>query len=441
MKRIVIDPNNQQQMQQNTNEINILRQLKHRNLIEYYDSFVHKGKFCIIMEYADGGDLSEKIKHSAETGKPIPENDIWHIFLELCNALKYIHSKRVIHRDIKSQNIFLTKSGHVKLGDFGISKLLNNGDDFTNTSIGTPYFLSPEICMGKSYNQKSDIWMLGCVLFELCCLKKPFNGVNLPILMKNIVHQPVPKIPSFYSSELRQLINLLLDKNMETRPSIKDILNISYVKDKILSFKPKLVKLNSTKEPDTRLFYEFSNNSEESDEGMSGSGSTTLNEKNETEEDVLNSASSPKVRPSELLRHCGEVNSYHSHKHVKSFSRNYHKRNSFGSLEREHLGTDTSNRKNKIFQPKTPNNFTGFLFEKQIKYIENNKDEDSSKKDPKVGIGERKNHIKHAKSSMITGPKSNTFRDYNYERAKSKNKSKAITVEIIENSMIQSQEN
>lgn len=136
---------------------------------------------CIIMEYADGGDLNGMIKKFSQENKKIEEDTIWHWFIQILLAIKYVHSKKILHRDIKSQNIFLTKTGNVKLGDFGISKVLENTMDYAKTSLGTPYFLSPEICSGNKYNFKTDIWMIGCVLYELTCLKKPFEGENFHV--------------------------------------------------------------------------------------------------------------------------------------------------------------------------------------------------------------------------------------------------------------------
>lgn len=96
----------------------------------------------------------------------------------------------MIHRDIKLQNIFLNKEGIIKLGDFGVSKKLENTDDLAKTSLGTPYYISPEICQGKPYNNKSDVWMLGCVLYELCTLERAFNAYSLHvfiIIFKNLI--------------------------------------------------------------------------------------------------------------------------------------------------------------------------------------------------------------------------------------------------------------
>ena len=247
MKRIIFDPKDTTQTTTNINEIEIIKQLNHPNLIQYYKSFIHKNKLCIIMEYADGGDLSAKIEIHSKQNRLIPENDIWNLFLQLCNGLSYLHSKNIIHRDIKSQNVFLTKNGVVKLGDFGISKILKNSDDFAHTSLGTPFFLSPEICQGKSYNFKSDVWMLGCVLYEMAALKKPFSGDNLPMIMNNIITKDIPPIPSFYSENLRNLIKLLLNKDMNERPTVAEIMAYPFVKDKILLNKVKITATNSQK--------------------------------------------------------------------------------------------------------------------------------------------------------------------------------------------------
>ena len=122
------------------------------------------------------------MKEAKTKGACIPEPDIFHWFVQLCMAVRHIHEKKIIHRDIKLQNVLLTSESQIKLGDFGISKLLESTADFAKTSLGTPYYLSPEICSGKKYNSKSDIWMLGCLLYELCALKKPFEGESLHVI-------------------------------------------------------------------------------------------------------------------------------------------------------------------------------------------------------------------------------------------------------------------
>ncbi|MCQ2819034.1 MAG: serine/threonine-protein kinase Nek [archaeon] len=234
---MTIDEDSEEEVQRYLNEIKIFAKLQHKNLIQYKTSFQYKrNKYCIVMEYADDGDLTNKIASYKKAGKYIEENIIWNWFLQICCGLNYIHSLKIIHRDIKSQNIFMMKNGEVKLGDFGISKVLKNTFDFAQTSLGTPYFLSPEICLGKPYNFKCDIWMLGCVLYEMITLNRPFEGCNLPVLMKNILTSEAPEISSNYSRELRGLVTMLLKKKQEERPSLKDILSFDNVIEKAKEF-------------------------------------------------------------------------------------------------------------------------------------------------------------------------------------------------------------
>jgi len=103
--------------------------------------------------------------------------------------LQYIHHKRILHRDIKTSNIFLTSNGTVKIGDFGISKVLENTLDQASTVVGTPYYMSPEVCENKPYTFKSDVWALGCVLYELCTLKHAFDANNLLGLIFKIMRE------------------------------------------------------------------------------------------------------------------------------------------------------------------------------------------------------------------------------------------------------------
>jgi len=122
------------------------------------------------MEYCEVGDLASHIKLKQKKGEMFSEEEILNWFIQICIALEYIHGWKILHRDVKSQNIFLTKNNTVKLGDFGISKLLESTNEAAMTVVGTPYYMSPEVCENKPYTFKSDVWALGCVLYELCTL-------------------------------------------------------------------------------------------------------------------------------------------------------------------------------------------------------------------------------------------------------------------------------
>ena len=235
LKKVIINKDSNEEIQSCINEINIFKQLNHPYLIKYEDSFLYKNKICIVMEYANDKDLETKIKNYKLKKEKISEDLIWKYFLQIISGISYLHSNKIIHRDIKGQNILLSND-NVKIGDFGVSKKMDNTNEFANTSLGTPFFLSPEICRGKPYNLKSDNWMIGCVLFELMTLELPFNGINLPVLMNNIIENPIPDISNLnYSDELKFLCINLLKKNMNERISLNDIINRPFVKEKIKS--------------------------------------------------------------------------------------------------------------------------------------------------------------------------------------------------------------
>ncbi|NXH63979.1 NEK3 kinase, partial [Rhabdornis inornatus] len=200
----------------------LLAKMKHPNIIAFKESFEADGHLYIVMEYCDDGDLMQKIKHQG--GNLFPEDMILHWFVQMCLAVKHIHDKRVLHRDIKSKNVFLTQSGKVKLGDFGSARLLAHPMSYACTYVGTPYYVPPEIWESLPYNNKSDIWSLGCILYELCTLKHPFQAKSWKHLMLKICKGSYDPLPSHYSYELHYLIKQMFKRNPQNRPSASTIL-------------------------------------------------------------------------------------------------------------------------------------------------------------------------------------------------------------------------
>ncbi|XP_039539072.1 serine/threonine-protein kinase Nek5 isoform X2 [Pimephales promelas] len=204
-------------------EVTLLSKMRHPNIVTFYKSFYDRNNLYILMEYCDAGDLMNRIK--MQRGKPFTEQQIVDWFVQICLGLKHVHDRKVLHRDIKAQNIFLTHGGQkVKLGDFGIAKSLNNTTDLARTCVGTPYYLSPEICENRPYNNKTDIWSLGCVLYELCTLKHPFEGSNLKQLVLRICRGRYSPVSQRYSAELRLLLNQLFKISPRDRPSANTLL-------------------------------------------------------------------------------------------------------------------------------------------------------------------------------------------------------------------------
>ena len=151
-------------------------------------------------------------------------------------ALQYVHGKKVIHRDIKTQNVFITGGRTVKVGDFGISKVLEETNQHAMTVVGTPYYMAPESCQSEPYTSKSDVWALGVILYELCTLKQPFSADNLLGLVFKIVQDQPDPIPSIYSSQLQALVTSMMQKNPALRPSAAEILQMPYVRERMQSF-------------------------------------------------------------------------------------------------------------------------------------------------------------------------------------------------------------
>ncbi|EAR85756.2 Serine/Threonine kinase domain protein (macronuclear) [Tetrahymena thermophila SB210] len=224
-KKIVLSSLNPKQQDSALQEAQLLKDLNHKNIVSYIESFKEEDLLIIIMEYCEHGDLAFHIKRKKQKKEYFPEMLIVNWFYELALSIKYIHEKKILHRDIKTSNIFITRDGTIKIGDFGISKVLENTTSVANTVVGTPYYMSPEVCESKPYTYKSDIWALGCVLYELCALEHAFESNNLLGLIFKIVQQNISDIPSFYSKELNDLIHKLLNKNEQERPVINDILN------------------------------------------------------------------------------------------------------------------------------------------------------------------------------------------------------------------------
>ncbi|NXH94895.1 NEK3 kinase, partial [Pachycephala philippinensis] len=200
----------------------LLAKMKHPNIVAFKESFEADGHLYIVMEYCDNGDLMQKIKHQG--GILFPEDTILQWFVQMCLAVKHIHDKRVLHRDIKSKNVFLTQSGKVKLGDFGSARLLAHPMSYARTYVGTPYYVPPEIWESLPYNNKSDIWSLGCILYELCTLKHPFQANSWKHLILKICKGSYDPLPSHYSYELHYLIKQMFKRNPQNRPSASTIL-------------------------------------------------------------------------------------------------------------------------------------------------------------------------------------------------------------------------
>ena len=238
VKKIGFAGLSKKEIKESYNEVNLLKKLDHPNIIKFFEVIPTKKYIEIITEYAEKGDLYNQLIIQKEKKIHFPEKIIIDWLIQTCQALKYIHSKHIIHRDIKPHNIFLTKKGSIKLGDFGVSKTLNNTLENAKTFVGTAFYLPPEIINDDKYSYKADIWSLGVTFYQLMTFKTPYDAERLPALIKKIAsNEKYEKIKKkYYSEDLINLIYKMMDFKPGNRPNPGDILNMEFIKNRIKKY-------------------------------------------------------------------------------------------------------------------------------------------------------------------------------------------------------------
>eukprot|EP00742_Colponemidia_sp_Colp-10_P006507 GILJ01006972.1.p1 GENE.GILJ01006972.1~~GILJ01006972.1.p1 ORF type:complete len:870 (-),score=87.07 GILJ01006972.1:194-2803(-) len=226
LKKISVKHMTDKQQREALKEVLILRRVRHAHIIRYHTSFVENKDLYIVMEYADGGDLHSLLKNQRSMRQYLSEDQVWRQSWEICLAIQYLHSKRIVHRDLKTLNVLLTKDNRIKVGDLGVSKVMSSNIALEGTRVGTPLYLSPELVKQQPYDFKVDIWALGCTLYTLAALEPPFTGDNLIALGHNIVHKKHRPLPKCYPASFHHLVDRLLQKQPQHRPEIDEVIRM-----------------------------------------------------------------------------------------------------------------------------------------------------------------------------------------------------------------------
>ena len=236
LKKVRLQNLSEKEKENSLNEVRILASVKSTFVISYKEAFIDENEksLCIVMEYADKGDLYQKICQFKKMGCLIDEVDVWRIFIQMTKGLKALHDLKILHRDLKSANIFLFSDGSAKIGDLNVSKVAHKGLGYTQT--GTPYYASPEVWRDEPYDIKSDIWSLACVTYEMLALHPPFRAENMEALYNKVIKCQYGKISDRYSNDISEIIKLLLKVKSKDRPTCGQILKHPLVKKRIEFF-------------------------------------------------------------------------------------------------------------------------------------------------------------------------------------------------------------
>ena len=240
LKTVILEKLSKKEQENSVNEVRILASVTHPNVIGYKEAFWNdiESSLNIVMEYADDGDLQTKIHKMKKEGGMFNENLIWSYSIQMIEGLKALHDKKIMHRDLKSANIFLVKDKHqCKLGDMNVSKVIK--DKVLLTQTGTPYYASPEVWNDEPYSYKSDLWSIGCVIYEICALRPPFHGKDLDELYINVCKGKIERVSQVYSDDLWKMIKMLLQVDVNKRVDCDSFLNSKLIIKKKKELKEK----------------------------------------------------------------------------------------------------------------------------------------------------------------------------------------------------------
>lgn len=234
VKQIDISDMTERDKKEVTSEVQMLAKLaSHPFVVRYRLAFVEDPFLCIVMDYCQGGELHKVIAERRNKKKKFTEKEAKRMLTQLLLAVKHLHDHHVIHRDMKTPNVFMDEDGRLRLGDFGLAKALGNSANFAKTFCGTPGFMPPELIKNEPYSYAADIWALGCVMYEILSFSLPFSGTTFPEIMKRIVTDKPIDLSKSYSEDLRNICASMLYKNPKKRPSAAQLIQSNYIQEEL----------------------------------------------------------------------------------------------------------------------------------------------------------------------------------------------------------------
>jgi NIMA (never in mitosis gene a)-related kinase len=231
LKTVDLSALNQRQREDSVNEIRIMASVTSPFIIGFHEAIIHNHRLSIVSEYAQLGDLAHIITRKRQKHRPFKEEAIWRFMLEMLEGLRVLHERGIVHRDLKSANILVVAPDLFKIGDLGISTVLQQRQ-LAKTQIGTPMYLAPEVWKKRPYNSKCDIWSLGVLLYEMATFSYPYNARNARDLSVKVCTARAPQLTENYSRDLSHVIHLMLTQNPVQRPSVVELLEMPVIRSK-----------------------------------------------------------------------------------------------------------------------------------------------------------------------------------------------------------------